>query len=222
MNFGNIFQESFFCFTRNIVLSCFIIILQANAIFGQSEDSTTIKVHFLYGSKPSKEYKNQESNWFGGKLGGHVGIEASNNLIYDFIPFGDFHVFAHRNSRHSKFTTHSFRGFWQIFGAHADSVKQMTIVIPISNKQKTQLDSLLATYSNNTPYDYAFWGMRCGAAAYDVLAKIGIVKEYSYRKTYRRIFYPRRLRKRLISLAEANNWTIIHQHGTKRRNWEKD
>jgi hypothetical protein len=216
------FRNYFSHLKRLPLLVSIIIILQGKISTGQSNDSTTIKVHFLYGSKPAKKYKHQETDWFGGKLGGHVGIETAPNVIFDFIPSGDFHVFAHREERHSKFTRHTPSGFWQIFGSHADSVKQMTIVIPVSNIQKTQLDSIFKAYTNITPYDYAFWGMRCGAAAYDVLAHVGIVKTYSYRKTYRKIFYPRRLRRRLIALAENKNWTIVRQQGTERRKWENE
>jgi hypothetical protein len=215
------FKNHFLRFSK-LLLSLCIIILEGKISMAQSNDSMIVKVHFLYGSKPAKKYKHEEKEWFGGKLGGHVGIETAPHLIFDFMPSGDFHLFAHRKARHSKFTRHTPDGFWEIFGNHADSVKQMTISIPISAAQKTQLDSIFKAYTHNTPYDYAFWGMRCGAAAYDLLANIGIVKTYSYRKTYRKIFYPRRLRKLLVALAENKNWTISRQPGTARRKWEND
>ena len=56
-----------------------------------------IKVHFLYGSKPKKEYKKTESKWFGGIHGGHVEIEI-NDTVYGFGPYKKFHYIAHKKS----------------------------------------------------------------------------------------------------------------------------
>jgi hypothetical protein len=187
-----------------------------------SQDSVYIKVHFLYGSKPKKKYKDVEPKWFGGILGGHVGIETDSNTVLNFVPSGEFHVFAKNKERHSAFAVHTPKSFWQIFGSSTDSVKKTTIEIPITRLQKQKLDSVSKAYRSQTPYDYAFFGMRCGAAAYDILSKLGILKKYSYRKTYRKIFYPRKLRKRLIKKAKKNKWTIRMTEGTKKRKWEGD
>ena len=59
-----------------------------------SQDSVFIKVHFLYGSKPYARYKDTEPKWFGGMLGGHVGIETDSGRILDFGPKGRFHWLA--------------------------------------------------------------------------------------------------------------------------------
>src|ERR1700741_2237387 len=71
-----------------------------------ANDSTIIKVHFLYGSKPAKQYKDSESKWFGGKLGGHVGIEVDSNRILNFIPQGEFHWFEKKKDPHSRYAIH--------------------------------------------------------------------------------------------------------------------
>jgi hypothetical protein len=185
-------------------------------------DSLFIKVHFLYGSKPKKRFKATESKWFGGILGGHVGIEKDSNVVFNFVPSGSFHVFAKKKEKHSRFTTHSSDSFWTIMGSHHDSVKKLSVFIPVSAKQALLFDSLSKAYAAQTPYDYAFFGMRCGAAAYDVLAKIGVVKKFRYRKTYRKIFYPKRLRKRLIRKAKKNGWKMLKHEGSERRKWEGD
>jgi len=187
-----------------------------------ANDSIYIKVHFLYGSKPKREFKNIESKWFGGLLGGHVGIEIDSNKIIDFIPHGGFHYFAHKDNYCSKFATHDLKSFWEIFGGSSDSVKKLTIVIPISLSQKLKLDSIYNAYTQHPPYDYAFVGMRCGAATYDILSQIELLKKYTYRKTYLKIFYPKKIRKRLLKEATQNKWTLYRQEGTKRRKWEKD
>jgi len=201
------------------ILCFFILILNFTAI--RAQDST-ISVHFLYGSKAKIKYKAEEPQWFGGKLGGHVGIEYDSNSVVDFVPSGDFHVFGKKDDRHSQFALHTTQRFWEIFGSPEDSVKQATVVIPVSLEQQIELDSFIIQYRNNTPYDYAFFGMRCGAAAYDLLSKIDIVKPYPYKKTSCKIFYPAKLRKALFRMAERENWEVIRQEGTERRKWERD
>ena len=187
-----------------------------------AEDSIYIKVHFLYGSKPKREFKDVESKWFGGKLGGHVGIEIDSNEIIDFVPSGDFHYFAKKNDCNSRFAQHSLESFYEIFGGNSDEVKKMSVKIPISAQQKLKLDSIVNAYTNVTPYDYAFIGMRCGAATYDILSQLGVVKQYSQQRTYMKIFYPKKLRKPLAEKARQNSWPIEQQEGTTNRKWEKD
>jgi hypothetical protein len=187
-----------------------------------TSDSLYVRAHFLCGSKPKRKYKKEERRWFGGVLGGHAGVEIAPNYIIDFGPRGGFHVFSHKRKRHSRYTTHDTTNFYQLFGAHRDSVQRMVITIPITVQQKKVLDSLAKDYLQKTPYDYAFFGMRCGAAAYDVLSQIGIVEKFSVRKTRRKIFYPRKLRRRLMKKAGEKGWTISRQKGTSRRRWEKE
>lgn len=198
-----------------ILFTCASVILLAS-------DTVYIKVHFLYGSKPRKEYKDTEQKWFGGKLGGHVGIEIDSNRIIDFVPAGKFHWFGHKKEKNGAFSTHTAKAFWEIFGTDSGEVKKTTIVIPITTKQKSKLDSIYDAYTSDSPYDYAFIGMRCAAAAYDILSQIDIVPEHSRPGTFLRNFYPKKLRKRLVRKAIQNNWTIYRSEGTSRRKWEKD
>ena len=186
-----------------------------------AQDSTFIKVHFLYGSKPKKEFKPTEGKWFGGLHGGHVGVEIEPNKIIDFVPSGNFHYVEKHDNRHSSFVEHDTTSFWEIFGGDSDSMKKMTIIIPITDSQKKKLDSLTNAYWNQTPYDYAFIGMRCAAATYDILANIGITKKHKRKKTYRKNFYPKRTRKKLVKLAKKNNWKIIQKQGSPKRKWER-
>jgi len=76
-----------------------------------AQDSLHIKVHFLYGSKPQKKHKDTESKWFGGRKGGHVGIELDSTRILNFIPQGKFHLFASKVNLHSTYAEHSKRSF---------------------------------------------------------------------------------------------------------------
>jgi hypothetical protein len=180
-----------------------------------------IKVHFLYGSRPLQKYKSEEPKWFGGVLGGHVGIESDSGQILNFRGNGKFHVFNSKKNKHSTYDMHSFPGFYSILGSPADSVKKVIVTIPVTATQKKMFDSISNAYLKEPPYDYALFGYRCGAAAYDILAKLGIMQSYSYQRTYMKIFYPQKLRRRLLSKAEENKWLIERQEGTSRRKWEK-
>lgn len=193
-------------------------------LLGSSIKSTAqeyIKVHFLYGSKPLNEYKESEKKWFGGKLGGHVGIEVDAEQIVSFVPKGKLHIFSHRTNRHSTFVVHSSEGFYKIFG-DADSVKRAIIYIPTSQTAKVNLDSIFESYFRDVPYDYAFFGMRCGAATYEILAQFGVLDQYPIGKVWRKIFYPRKLRKRLFKKASDNGWLVVTGEGSIKRKWEKD
>lgn len=155
-------------------------------------------------------------------LGGHVGIEGDSGRIVNFVPKGKFHVFA-RNTRHSRYAVHSEPGFYAILGGNPDSVKKTVVYIPVTIQQRRQFDSLVSCYLERTPYDYAFFGMRCGAAAYDILGQLCVLPAYnSHVKTYKKIFYPKKLRKRLLKLALRQNWKVDRQHGSGRRKWESD
>jgi hypothetical protein len=194
-------------------------LLYFNSLF--SQDSTYLKVHFLYGSKPLKVYKN-EPKWFGGILGGHVGLESDAGKILNFLPVGKFHIFPKRKDKHAAYALYSSAQFYGYFGGNPDSVKKATVFIPITKQQKIQFDSISKAYLEKTPYDYALLGFRCGAASYEILGQLGILPKYSLNKTLRTIIYPRKLRKRLLKKAVKNGWTIVIKQGSVQRKWEKD
>ncbi len=198
------------------ILFCFISFL------AKSQDTTYLKVHFLYGSKPLKAFKDSEKKWFGGILGGHVGVEKDSNEIVNFVPRGELHWVNNEDEKHSAFVTYRYTSFYSILGGNADSVKKAIIYIPISRQQMQKFDSISAIYRDETPYDYAFWGMRCGAAAYDILSHVDILPQYRYKKTFKKIFYPKKLRKRLLRMANENHWKVIKEEGSTKRKWEKD
>jgi len=197
-----------------------LIFLAKTSIY--ASDTLYLKVHFLYGSKPKKAYKDVEKKWFGGMFGGHVGIEYDSNKVIDFIPKGKFHKIAKKHNLHSRYAVRDLESFWGIFGSNFIYEKTATVIIPVTLIQKQKLDSIVMTYSNKTPYDYAFMGMRCGSATYDILAKICLLKKHSYRYTIFRFFYPKKLRKKMFRLADNNNWQVIEHKGIATRKWEHD
>lgn len=189
--------------------------------FAYAQDSNFLQVQFLYGSKPVKKYKSTEKKWFGGILGGHAGIEDDEGNFYSFEISGRNKIFNGKPDN-SVYKTETGNEFWNVMETKEDSIKTTTIIIPISRQQKQKFDSITSAYCKNVPYCYAVFGMRCGASTYDILAQIGILPRYSRFKTCMKIFYPRKLRKRLLLQAEKNNWTIIRKEGTPKRKWERD
>jgi hypothetical protein len=206
----------------NSKLLCLTAITLLFATQSVASDTTYIKVHFLYGSRPKREFKDTEHHWFGGIHGGHVGIEVDSNYIIDFVPAGAFHIIEHQNNKHSRFVTHTVAGFWSTFGGDTGDMKRTTIVIPIDEQQKKKLDSIAAAYTSSPPYDYAFIGMRCAAAAYDVLAQIEVMQSHCRSGTYFRNFYPKRFRHHLMKKAKKEGWSIVKHEGCDTRVWEND
>jgi hypothetical protein len=198
----------------------FILLLAAGfCSLSYSQDS--IKVQFIYGSKPAKKYKHTEKKWFGGVLGGHVGIEGDTGKFYSFEIHGKNKIFNSKPNN-SIYKIETADEFWNIMETKEDSLKIATVILPLTAQQKRKFDSITLAYSKQVPYCYAFFGMRCGASTYDILAQMGFFPRYSRFKTSMKIFYPRRLRKRLLLKAEQNNWTVIRKQGTPKRKWERD
>lgn len=186
------------------------------------QDTAYIKVLFIYGSKPHKAFRQEEKKWFGGIHGGHVGIEYAPERVIDFVPSGTFHWLAHRRHRHSRFNLHSTADFWQYFGSDVTRLKRTVIWVPVTTAQQAQLQALAKTYTTSTPYDYAFIGMRCAAAACDLLGKIGVMETWPRQKIIRKIFYPKKLRKRLLRRVQKEGWKVERWDGTPKRKWERD
>lgn len=207
-------------FSKLLLISLAVLYLARLNAFAQ--DTDFIYVHFLYGSKPAKGYKDVERKWFGGVLGGHVGIEIDDNRILNFMKSGKIHWISNNKNKRSRYTVHETEAFWGIFRYPTSQVKRTTIAIPITIDQKMQLDSIAENYLKQTPYDYAFFGMRCGAATYEILGKLGILPAYSIRKTCLKIFYPKKLRMRLLRKAADNQWSVTTRQGSSTRKWERD
>jgi len=200
-------------------LLIFLFFLSLNSF---AQPRTYLKVHFLYGSKPKREYRDTEKKWFGGILGGHVGIEADSDQVVSFFRGREVHIVAKKNNRQSRYVTHSRERFYSMFGGSPESKKRAIVHVPVTIEQRQKFDSIIAAYREQTPYDYAFIGMRCGSATYEILAQLGVLRAYSYRRTYWKIFYPRRLRRPLFAKARENNWTVERYEGSTTRKWEKD
>lgn len=107
---------------------------------------------------------------------------------------------------------------------HGDSAakKITTIIIPVSEVQLNKLLQAEKIYFEETPYDYAFFGMRCAAGAYDMLSKAEVCKRKSRFGIISKNFYPKRLRVKLLKRAKKESWVVLKQEGRITRKWEKD
>jgi hypothetical protein len=181
-----------------------------------------LRVHFLYGSRPSRLHRHTEKKWFGGILGGHVGLQLNEEPVLHFMHVGKFHLFPRRSHLHAAFRLNNTDDFYRFHGGAPSEVKKLAIDIPVSPKQKEEFLKIREAYLRKPPYDYAFLGMRCASAAYEILAQLGIAKQHGSAIIAIRIFYPRILRRYLLKNASTNGWNLARTSGTTRRKWDKD
>ncbi len=179
--------------------------------------SQQIAIHFLYGSTPAKGFEKTEKKRFGGKKGGHVTLETGDSII-GFQPKGTCHIIGKK-----KYCNGYFRADDKIKWK-ADTVgnKYASIIIPLTEEQYSQVKTTVDNYLQKAPYDYAFLGMRCAAATYDVLEEVGVVKKRSRISKWTAFFYPQLLRRQMLKMAKENNYAIVKNPGKKSRSWEKE
>ena len=187
-----------------------------------SDFTDTLHVRFLYGSKPKPEHKREQKRWFGGMLGGHVGVQYDSTRYLSFFYEGRAHIFQRKNRKNGRYDLQTDSAFNYIMDENVDSVKSLSIYIPITRIQREKFLSISDSYIKETPYDYAFFGVRCGSSTYDVLSHVGVLKHFSYFKMWTKIFYPKKLRWRLIRQAKKNKWRMLKKKGTHKRIWERD
>lgn len=207
---------------RLLIALCFFAIFQVQQGLANSDSLLIIKVHFLHGSKPKHRFRHEENRWFGGILGGHAGVEYTPGEIINFQPKAPIHFFSSRHLINSLFGSNDTVSFYEVLGGNYANMKKTVVFLSVTATQKARLDSVAAAYMAQSPYDYAFFGMRCGAATYDLLAKAGITKPYTIPKTWCKFFYPRKTRRRLEKLAMQQRQPILRQKGSIKRIWEKD
>jgi hypothetical protein len=176
-----------------------------------------VKIHFRYGSKPLKDFP-AEKKVFGGILGGHVYIEI-NEIFYGFERGEEksHHIFPRKkyNAEFKKETLEHFNNL--------EKFNQLiSFEIKLNRDQEDKLYSLVEAYHNIVPYDYALFGMRCGASTYHILSQIEFFPKASKLISILLIPYPKLLRKRLFKMAFGYQWEITTQLGCETRRWEKD
>lgn len=185
--------------------------------FANGQQEHLLKVLFRYGSRPARGYEKIEHFDFGGIHGGHVCLGIDSVVIGFDSPDG-YHIFPRKKNLKGVFLREDEHDYMK------DTItkKYAVVEIPISDSQYGHLYRILTDYMNNAPYDYAFFGMRCASATYDVLSQIGIMEQKSYLGNVFSNFYPKLLRRKLFHLARKNNYNIIRLKGRKTRIWEED
>jgi hypothetical protein len=174
----------------------------------------SVKVLFVYGSKPNAK---GEDRWFGGKHGGHVSVQYR-SMYASFVPDGGFHVFSSRKNIYSKFVLE----YEDRFMFDTAESRYVIISVPVDSLQKLRLDSVISARLMKSPYDYAFFGMRCASAAYELFSTAGIFPSCSRKGMVRKYFYPKKLRKKLLKEAKLKNWPVYYRPGRNGRKWESD
>jgi hypothetical protein len=184
-------------------------------VFGQKVD--TIQVLFLYGSRPVHRYWQKEAHYFGGLHGGHVSIVMDSSVI-GFRHVKGLHIIPNRKLDGGDYLSVQLKDFVK----DTIAFKYISFKVPITHEQYHNLINILQAYIDKTPYDYAFLGMRCAAATYDVLSQIGLFKIKSRCGNITSNFYPKLFRKKMFILAKEKHWKINKQSGRKTRKWEMD
>jgi hypothetical protein len=203
----------------------------------------SIRVLCLYGSIPAKGWQGKEPmhgpNSMLGRMvklhGGHVTIEYAHDKALSFQPVhydglgGAGHLTPRTKEKNfnSCFRIYSEKRAWNVLGNYyknINSLRRAVFIIPVTKTQQHKLDSLAAAYTQHTPYDYAFFGMRCASASYEFLSEAGLVTEYKHviwlnvftTRDFRNALYKDYLRNR------AKGWRLETTQGSRSRKWEKD
>ncbi len=157
-----------------------------------------------------------EKKRFGGLHGGHVSVQIGDS-VFSFKFIGKVRVFGAKKNLHHHWITQAMSAWIQ------DTInnKYASIVIPLSYDQFAKLKSIQQSYCGKDPYDYAFLGMRCAAAVYDVFSQLEFFKPRSRLGMIRSNFYPKMLRKRFLKLASNKKWVVLKHDGSERRKWER-
>lgn len=184
--------------------------------FNSFSQTDTLVVEIIYGSKPLTK---DGAHWFGGKLGGHIGLRIGKDSVMHFVPGGRVNA-TNMNSDTGNYLISSEKQFYKTF--YCDTTKICRIFIPVSPDQKKELLRASTPFLQKGPYPYAFFGMRCAAACYHLLSLGNVTKKLSKSRMTWKFFYPRKLRKFLFKEAEKNGWIVKHSKGSTKRKWDHD
>lgn len=185
--------------------------------FVSGQQNHIIKVLFRYGSRPARGYEKIEHPDFGGIHGGHVCL-AIDSVVIGFDSPNGYHIFPRKKNIKGMFLCEKEQEYMK------DTItkKYAIVEIPITNEQYLKLNNILTCYLNKPPYDYAFFGMRCASATYDMLSQIGILKYRSFIGNVFSNFYPKLLRGKIFHLAKEKKYKVTKLKGRKTREWEED
>ncbi|NOQ73076.1 MAG: hypothetical protein GQ574_13800 [Crocinitomix sp.] len=180
-----------------------------------AEATDSIIVHFTHGSTVNEGCEFAKPT-LGGYYGGHVEIEIDSFFYGHTLIDYPVHVFADDEEKNGRFEILTMAE-WK---AETEGDMLTSIVIPVNRQQEGKLDSLIAAYKNQAPYDYAFFGQRCTSFSALFLSKAGIINELSEFEAISAFFYPRALRFSMVEFANHNDFRVIRKKGADCRSWE--
>ncbi len=189
------------------------LLIGSKSIATPADTMKLIRVQILHGSKPLTK---TEKKTIGGLWGGHVVVQADSTIYGFSFSSKKIHAVVHHRKNAGVYQVETLAEWNK---AHATG-KITTIEIPLTPTQYNTLIHEYETYAQQSPHDYAFFGMRCAASCYWLLGSIGIENECSRPKSIRKAFYPKALRLKLEKLAREKNYKITVQQGRKTRKWE--
>ncbi|MCU0435712.1 MAG: hypothetical protein MUC87_19785 [Bacteroidia bacterium] len=177
-------------------------------------------VRIAHGSRPHPQHRDTEIHWLGGMYGGHVVIELD-SLAYGFnYNTRRVHIFPRKKERKQagvfeRDNAPRLNKGWQ-------GMKMTSVYVPLSDSEYVFMKNRLESLHGDTPFDYAFFGMRCASTAYMLLSEIAVFEKAGKIKSMRKAFHPKALRKRLLKAAAAQNLKVEVQPGNTERIWEGD
>jgi hypothetical protein len=188
------------------------IVLLFFSFLVQAQD--TIVVSIAHGSKPRRQFKDEQKT-IGGKKGGHVVMLIDNNAYGFFFQGYRIHIFPHRKAPNGIFQKHTLKEWNKL----TEGKKVTTIYIPVTQEEKQQLLKFYNGNLKSPAYDYAFFGQRCASSVYNELKSIHKLKSGGYVKN---AFYPGKLRRAIIKQNDVNHYKIVVKAGSVKRKWEGD
>jgi len=153
----------------------------------------------------------------GGLFGGHVSL-GIDSVEIGFTNHRKEHIISTPRLKNS----HFYRTPLREFREKSRGKKYVTFEIPVTDDQYNKLRSILEKYLEQAPYDYAFFGMRCTSATYDVLSQAGLLPAVSKLYNIFTNFYPKLFRRKMFLLAEKRHYDVIFQPGVDTRIWDDD
>ncbi|TND08144.1 MAG: hypothetical protein FD123_2538 [Bacteroidetes bacterium] len=180
-----------------------------------------VYVHILHGSKPRREFRNEEYKMLGGMLGGHVVLQVGDYAYGLNFHSRKVHPFARKKKAKmagifEKEDAEPMVSRWKT------DAKVTTLTIPLSATEYDSLQARCEHMHRNLDFDYAFFGMRCASTCYYMLGSAEVLPCGSHFKSIRKAFHPKQLRKKLVRLAKKRNYKIEVSPGSEKRKWEGD
>lgn len=174
-------------------------------------------IHFIYGSKPKREFRDIEEKIPGGLLGGHIFIQTG-EYYYGFESVNRKNIHLFPRKKFNSIYTKEHISSWSFSHKHE---KMMSIELTVVPGTLNKIIAAVESYHQKTPYDYAVLGIRCASSTYQILSEAGFFAFASNLKSMILVPYPSILRNKVLRIATANNYIIKTQVGSSRRIWEK-